>query len=170
MHAVQCGSCAAGDLEGGLRLWDAARLECANELAGHAAGITCVTFARDLRRGCAVLMASADAVGTVIVWALDLDGSVLESSTLRAHGNRVVAMRFVAGGRKLVTASVDTSVAVWSVGRAAQEARVEAHKRAVTAMDTLAIKGARRAVGCLLAFRCIAAMSLANCASNRSAT
>ena len=130
---------ATGDIAGGLKLWDVNRLECANALAGHATGISCITFASDLRKGCVLLMASADAAGVVIIWALDIEGSLFESHRIEAHGNRVVAMKFVNGGRRLVTSSVDTTIAVWNVVTGRNEQRLDGHRRAVMAMDVITI-------------------------------
>jgi WD40 repeat protein len=87
----------------------------------------------------------------VFVWATDLEGGLLESVALNGHANRVVAMHFVHSGRRLVTASVDTTVLLWNVGAGACEARLEGHQRAVTSMDCLAIKSA---------------MAIATCSSN----
>ena len=130
-----------GDLSGGLRLWDAARFEYANDLPGHSAGITALAFAKDLRKGHVLLLASGDAEGVVIVWALEPDGSIIESRRLNGHSNRVVAIKFVSAGRRLVSASVDTHVAVWHVSSGAEEARLAGHRRAVTAMDCLTVHG-----------------------------
>jgi WD40 repeat protein len=133
---------ATGDLEGTVKLWDVTSLECVNELKGHCDGITCLVFAKRLRKGCVLLLASADAEGAVFVWACDLEGGLLESVQLNGHANRIVAMHFVHGGRRLITASVDTTVLLWNIGAGACEARLEGHRRAVTAMDCLSIKSA----------------------------
>jgi WD40 repeat protein len=131
---------ATGDLSGGLKVWDVTRLECANELQGHNAGITCITFAKDLRKGCVLLMATADVEGVVIVWVLDLEGGLVESHKLHGHSNRVVSMKFVNGDRRLITSSVDTTIAVWNVVAGKKEARLDGHRRAVTGMDCITIK------------------------------
>eukprot|EP00892_Ulva_mutabilis_P003746 jgi/Ulvmu1/1743/UM117_0020.1 len=132
---------ATGDLQGTLRVWDVAKMECANELSGHSTGVTCITFAPTLRKGRVLLMASADAEGGVVVWALDLQGGLIESHPLDGHSNRVVSMRFFERGHKLITSSVDTSIVVWNVATGLMVSWLEGHKRAVTSMDSMPYKG-----------------------------
>lgn len=127
-------------MQGSLRVWDVTKMECANELSGHSTGVTCITFAPTLRKGRVLLMASADAEGGVIVWALDLQGGLIESHPLDGHSNRVVAMHFFERGHKLITSSVDTSIVVWNVATGQMASWLEGHKRAVTSMDCLTYK------------------------------
>lgn len=140
---------ATGDLQGCLRIWDVARLECAAMLAGHSSGITCITFAKPLRKNCAVLLASADAEGAVIVSAIDLSGNLIESGMLESlHQNRIVSMHFFAGGHKLVTSSVDTTVRIWNVVNGQLTACLDAHQRPVTGMDCTSIMNAVAVATC----------------------
>eukprot|EP00892_Ulva_mutabilis_P011975 jgi/Ulvmu1/914/UM101_0023.1 len=136
-HSLGHAFMATGDLQGTLRVWDVTKMECANELSGHSTGVTCITFSPTLRKGRVLLMASADAEGCVIVWALDLQGGLIESHPLDGHSNRVVSMRFFERGRNLITSSVDTSIIVWNVATGQMAAWLEGHKRAVTSMDSL---------------------------------
>jgi WD40 repeat protein len=111
-------------------------------------GITCITFARSLRKGCVLLLASADAEGGIIVWALDLTGGLLESHRLDGHSNRVVAMQFYSSGRKLITSSVDTKICIWNVATGKLAAWLDGHKRAVTGMDCMSLRGAVAVATC----------------------
>lgn len=140
---------ATGDLQGCLRIWDVSRLECSAVLHGHSSGITCLTFATSLRKGVALLLASADAEGAVVVSAIDLSGNLIESGMLeKLHQNRVVSMRFVSGGCKLVTSSVDTTVRIWNVATGRLTACLDAHQKPVTGMDCTSIMSAVAVATC----------------------
>ena len=134
---------ATGDLQGCLRLWDVTKLECAANLHGHSSGITCITFSTGLHKGCALLLASADAEGAVIVSAIDLNGNLVESGMLDSlHRNRIVSMHFFAAGHKLVTSSVDTTIRIWNVATGQLAACLDGHQRPVTGMDCTSIMNA----------------------------
>jgi WD40 repeat protein len=140
---------ATGDLQGHLRVWDVTRLEYATEIDGHTSGITCITFARNLRKGCALLMASGDAEGAVKVSAIDLNGNLIESQSLDVvHQNRVMSMHFFAGGHKLITSSVDTTIRLWNVATGQLTACLDGHKRPVTGMDCMSIMNAVAVATC----------------------
>ena len=140
---------ATGDLQGRLRVWDVTRLECTTDLTGHTSGITCLVFAKSLRKGCALILASADAEGAVMISAIDLSGSLIESRSLETlHQNRVVSMQFYAGGYKLISSSVDTTIRLWNVASGKLIACLDGHHRPVTGMDCTCILNAIAVATC----------------------
>lgn len=140
---------ATGDLQGCLRLWDVVKMECCADLQGHSSGITCVSFAKGLRKGCALILASADAEGDIMMSAVDLSGNLIESQALdKQHRNRIVSMQFYAEGHKLITSSVDTTVRLWSVATGQCIGCLDGHKRPVTGMDCTSIMSAMAVATC----------------------
>ncbi|KAG9390142.1 Utp13 specific WD40 associated domain [Carpediemonas membranifera] len=58
-------------------------------------------------------------------------------ATLQGHTSPVLAVRFISGGRQLVSTCMDGAVIVWSVAGREAVWRTEAHDEAIWAVDTL---------------------------------
>jgi WD40 repeat protein len=98
---------AAGDWDGLVKVWDAAREQEALTLPGHKAPVTRVAFGPDRR-----LLASASEDGTVKVWDA---GTRSEVRTLRGGAAAVLGVAFSPDGRHLAAGAAGMTVTVWDV-------------------------------------------------------
>lgn len=80
-------------------------------------------------------LASADSGNKILVWKLAADGATLHISNWSFHTARVTSLDWLAGGRRLVSGSLDRHLYVWNVDSPDTRVHVaDAHKGGVGAV------------------------------------
>jgi len=102
-----------------------------NVLQGHLKEVTAMKF-----NPAGDLLASADSGNKIMVWSCSADGTAtLAIAEWVLHTARVTCLDWLAGGRRLVSGSLDQLVYVWDADKPSDKIKIaEAHKAGVSAV------------------------------------
>ncbi len=133
------------------KIWNAESGEMLTAFGAHSVEVTAVAFGRNSKSNGTLTLATADARGHVFLWQWRPESKaepapianleIQNSKDHKAHSDRVTALRFLPDGRRLLSASLDTTVAQWDlstnqeVDRLRLSHRIGNNKTGVTSMD-----------------------------------
>ena len=108
-----CDAVWGGCSDGGVRVWNGGDGKPMRLMKGHEEGVTCMEGAESVASAMAVphMTATGSLDKTVRVW--DLRSKRPQVCTFRGHGDSVLSLKWVEGGRTVVSASKDRSVKIW---------------------------------------------------------
>ena len=129
---------ASGDLEGAIKLWDAASGKLLRTLEGHSKEVTSLAFSPDGAR-----IASGSLDHTVRLWNA-ASGQLL--LTVDGHSESVTAVAFSPDGSRLASSSLDHSIKLWEAASGKLLRSLDGHSSGVNSV-AFSPDGARIASG-----------------------
>lgn len=108
-----CDAVWGGCSDGGVRVWGGADGKPMRLMKGHEDTITCIEGAESVASAMTAphMTATGSVDKTVRVW--DLRAKRPQVCTFRGHGDSILSLKWVEGGRTVVSASKDRTVKIW---------------------------------------------------------
>lgn len=100
-----------------IRMWSLKQNKCVRKFKGHQGGVNCLSFSPDAKHfisgGCARMEHFGHCIaGDLKIWSVETGKCVRE---IAAHDREVIAVRFLPGGKSVLSGSRDNTIKLWPV-------------------------------------------------------